>query len=382
MERPFFSIVCPTHDRPECIELLISVIERQTFNNFELIISDNAYNLPCDQIVKQAMKVDDRVKYYRTEGVLGICDSFEAASKHATGKYVMYVEDKTLLYPNALEKIYNVLINNDLDILNFPWDFHIPKEPEQNMIMGEVYYANRSEKVEKIDIDLALKEKFSCEIMLLQLDKEWNYGSILGGVYSKSFIDQIRHISEEGRLFDGIVPDRYVSVLALFLARDDRILFLDDHILIYSSNRRNTLEWGGKEYESGISVFSSSRKGEKYYEEIMFPQIPIAHNILASDFLRAQNTVKKYKDMKTMYTIPRGKVLAIIEKKINQLNMNAEEKNRIKILIESYYASLTKEEKIQYHRKWDSMKTSLVGNRVNYTSIFVKNIDELLALNL
>lgn len=184
--RPFLSIVCPTKDRPECVQVLLKSLENQTCFRFEVIISDNADRLPCKDVVdifSQRTNMD--VKYYRTQKCIGLSDSFETAISYASGKYVMMVEDKTILYPDAVEKISAILESENLDILNFPWDFLTPYKKEEDIVSGILTYALRTGELERVNVEFALEEKFSCQKMELELDKEWNYGAILGGYFQK-----------------------------------------------------------------------------------------------------------------------------------------------------------------------------------------------------
>ena len=180
--KPFLSVVCPTKDRPECIQVLLKSLANQTSLDFEVIISDNADRVSCKCVVDEFVQCTEMdIKYYRTQRCLGLCDSFEAAISYATGKYVMIVEDKTILYPDAIKKISKVLKSDNLDILNFPWDFLTPYKKDENVVAGILTYALRSGAVEAVNVEYALEEKFSCQKMSLELEKEWNYGAILGG---------------------------------------------------------------------------------------------------------------------------------------------------------------------------------------------------------
>lgn len=353
--QPFISIVCPTKDRPECVQVLLKSLKNQTSKDFEIIISDNADKFPCKSIVDEAVNADMDVKYFRTPKCFGICDSFEYAISHATGKYAMVVEDKSILYPDAVEKINSVLKKEDLDILNFPWDFLTPYRKEEDIVSGILTYALRSGKVESVNVEYAMEEKFSCQKMFLDIDKEWNYGAIQGGVFSERFIKKIRCINENCRFFDGMVPDRCLSVEALCIVDKKKIKFLDDHITIHSANGRNTLKDDKLKHEENVLRYS--REGKNYYDSMIFPGIASVHNALASDFMRIAERVKscgQYKREKE-YSIPKGRLLAIIEKRLGVFKFDSEEYKKELKLIEKYKTELSKEEYVQYEEKWIQM---------------------------
>lgn len=353
---PFISIVCPTKDRPECVRVLLESLRQQTANDFEIIISDNADLKPCKGAVDEYRSNSKlNIQYHRTKKCLGICDSFEFAISHANGKYVMVVEDKTILYPSAIEKISGCLQRDNLDILNFPWDFLNPYDKSRNIVRGVLTRGYRCGKLLGIDPEHALQEKFECQKMTLELDKEWNYGAIMGGVCSANFLKIMKEMNG-GRLFDGMVPDRYFAVEALCIVSPGKIKFLDDHILIYNSNGRNTTNY--RSLNNSVAVFQRSREEKRYYDDMIFPGIAIGHNVLASDFERALGFVisaGKYR-RKRVPCIPRGRLLAILEKKIASYTADYEEYEKEKQLIETYKARMSREEEAQYKEKVAEMK--------------------------
>lgn len=57
-------------------------------------------------------------------------------------------------------------------------------------------------------------------------------------MYQDNFVEKIRSMHGSGRVFDGIVPDRYGAMEALCFAKN--VFWLDDHICIYNSCGKNT----------------------------------------------------------------------------------------------------------------------------------------------
>lgn len=175
-----------------------------------------------------------------------------------------------------------------------------------------------------------------------------------GGVCSADFLKIMKEING-GRLFDGMVPDRYFAVEALCIVSPEKIKFLDDHILIYNSNGRNTTSYS---LNNSIAVFQRSREGKLYYDDMIFQGIAIGHNVLASDFERALGHVMstgKYR-RKRIPHIPRGRLLAILEKKLVPYTADYEEYEKEKQLIETYKAQMSCEEEAQYKEKVAEMK--------------------------
>lgn len=105
----FFSIIIPAYKQnflKECIDSIFA----QTYNNFELIIVDDASPDDLDSIVNSY--IDERIKYYKNKkncGALNVVDNWNICLSYATGDYVICMGDDDKLLPNCLEE-YNKLI--------------------------------------------------------------------------------------------------------------------------------------------------------------------------------------------------------------------------------------------------------------------------------
>jgi glycosyltransferase involved in cell wall biosynthesis len=102
MQTPFFSIVIPTFNRSDLFPYAVRSIFNQTFEDFEIIISDNCSADDTPQVARQFE--DPRFKYVRTPQHFTIADSWEFARSHATGKLIFMLSDDDALLPAALER--------------------------------------------------------------------------------------------------------------------------------------------------------------------------------------------------------------------------------------------------------------------------------------
>lgn len=107
--RPFFSIVIPTYNRAEDLQFALYCIFRQTFSDFEVVVSDNCSTDNTQYIVEKIK--DDRLRYFKTKNTLPINESQGSAFERAKGKYIfIHSDDDFILYPRSLEEIYNTII--------------------------------------------------------------------------------------------------------------------------------------------------------------------------------------------------------------------------------------------------------------------------------
>ena len=107
---PFFSVLIPTKNRSHLVGQAIESVLFQKYRDFEIIVSDND---DSDILTRTVVKKfdDQKIKYFRTQGNLSMHDNWEFALSKAVGEYVMVLEDKQILYLDALEKIYDAAGN-------------------------------------------------------------------------------------------------------------------------------------------------------------------------------------------------------------------------------------------------------------------------------
>ena len=115
MTTPFFSIVIPTFNRSDLFPYAVRSILNQTFEDFEIIISDNCSADDTPQVAKQFE--DPRFKYVRTPQHFTIADSWEFARSHALGKLIFMLSDDDALLPAALERFAYESRRHDADFL-------------------------------------------------------------------------------------------------------------------------------------------------------------------------------------------------------------------------------------------------------------------------
>ena len=115
MTTPFFSIVIPTFNRSDLFPYAVRSILNQTFEEFEIIISDNCSTDDTPQVAKQFG--DPRFKYVRTPQHFTIADSWEFARSHAGGKLIFMLSDDDALLPAALERFASESRHQGADFL-------------------------------------------------------------------------------------------------------------------------------------------------------------------------------------------------------------------------------------------------------------------------
>lgn len=110
---PLVTIGIPTYNRPEGLERTLDAISKQTYQNLEIIVSDNCSDKPeVLSIIKRFAGQDSRIKYYIQEKNLSIVPNFQFLLDKASGEYFMWAADDDNWDLNFIETCVNGLIEN------------------------------------------------------------------------------------------------------------------------------------------------------------------------------------------------------------------------------------------------------------------------------
>jgi hypothetical protein len=103
LRAPYFSIGLPTRNRGELVEKAVHYILNQTFRDFELIVGDSD---DSDDTRDRLRKITDpRLRYYNTRNKTGP-DNFQFTVEQARGEYFVFLTDRFMLRPHALEVLH------------------------------------------------------------------------------------------------------------------------------------------------------------------------------------------------------------------------------------------------------------------------------------
>ena len=98
------SIVTPTWNCASFICETIRSIQAQTYQNWELIISDDCSTDNTKEVIKPYLQEDSRIKYICNDKNSGAAITRNNALKVATGKWIAFLDSDDLWLPEKLEK--------------------------------------------------------------------------------------------------------------------------------------------------------------------------------------------------------------------------------------------------------------------------------------
>jgi glycosyltransferase involved in cell wall biosynthesis len=115
-----FNILIPTYNSAEVIGETLRSIFSQSFQNFEIIIQDDASN---DNTIKTIEAFNDpRIKIFKNENNLGYSRNLESLSKKATGDIIYLMGQDDILGRGTLEETHQAfMISEDIGAVARPY---------------------------------------------------------------------------------------------------------------------------------------------------------------------------------------------------------------------------------------------------------------------
>ncbi|MDJ0618762.1 MAG: glycosyltransferase family 2 protein [Calothrix sp. MO_192.B10] len=137
LEQPLVSIIIPTYNRCHYLQQAIDSAINQTYQNIEIIISDNCSIDDTQEIVESFL--DSRIKYWQHPQNIGMFANQMHGFKMARGKYIASLHDDDIWEPDFLAKLVPTLEAHPNSILAFCDQYIIDGEGNIDNVATERY---------------------------------------------------------------------------------------------------------------------------------------------------------------------------------------------------------------------------------------------------
>lgn len=169
------SILTPTYNTEKFIRATIESVQNQTYQNWEMILVDDASTDQTVSIIEEFSKKDSRIKLFKLEKNSGNGFARNAALDKASGKYIAYLDADDLWFSDKLEKQIHFLKAKNQP---FTFSYYDSIDEEGN---------NLNRRVEAPQ-PLTYKQLFFC-----------NYVGNLTAIYDAEYFGKIKLESSEKR---------------------------------------------------------------------------------------------------------------------------------------------------------------------------------------
>ncbi len=216
-DRPMFSIVMPTRNRAHLLRFALRSALNQTFDDYEVVVSDNFSSDDTPDVVRQLGS--DRVRYFRTDRVLPMHESWDFALNQALGERVMFLCDDDALLPYAIERIADCFSKHDPGVVAWLTGYYFLDTPctAFSERRGQLALPRGSRSIIHIDSRSQLLALFAMRSNFHLLPR------FLNSCCSRRIVEKVRQ--DLGRAILPPCPD-YTSCAAI-LAKTEGYAFID-----------------------------------------------------------------------------------------------------------------------------------------------------------
>ena len=124
--RPLVTIAIPTFDRAGLLKGCVQAALAQTYENIEVLVSDNASPDDTQQVLREFD--DKRLRVLTQETNIGLLPNWNACLAAAKGEYVVFVSDDDRISPWLLSRCLEVVGQRpEIPIVVTLSNFHIPE---------------------------------------------------------------------------------------------------------------------------------------------------------------------------------------------------------------------------------------------------------------
>lgn len=169
------SILIPTFNAEKSIKAAVESVQKQTYENWEMILVDDASTDETVKIIADFAQKDSRIKHYQLQTNSGNGFARNIALEKASGKYIAFLDADDLWFPEKLEKQIQFLKANNL---SFTFSFYDCIDDNGNNLNRRV----------QTPIPLTYKQLFFC-----------NYVGNLTAIYDADFFGKIKLESSQKR---------------------------------------------------------------------------------------------------------------------------------------------------------------------------------------
>jgi len=204
---PRFTVVIPTKNRAEYLKQTLRTCSAQDYDNLVVIVSDDGSTDHTMDVVLDAARQDQRIRYTKNGMSPGMRDNFEFALNQAEPGFVMALGGDDGLIPGGITGMRDVLRDTSLELLSWAsplYTYPGVRGPDGQLML---YHPKKDKIVESRDF---LARQVAHLNYLGDIESPMSY---VKGVASTRLIKQVQSRSKEGRFYSCPTPDGYSGIV-------------------------------------------------------------------------------------------------------------------------------------------------------------------------
>ena len=205
----FFTVIIPTRERHDTLVHAINTVLCQDYNNFEILVSDNA-SLDKTRSVVESFK-DTRLRYIRTDNRISMSHNWEFAINHVVDGWITILGDDDGMLPGALNSVNSIILNTGTTAIRSNGCSYLWPGINGSLHGRMSTSLRRGYEIRK-----------SCKWLQLVIDGRADYKELPmlynGGFVSLALVNRAK--KQTGNFFLSMTPDVYSAIVFSFLTEE------------------------------------------------------------------------------------------------------------------------------------------------------------------
>lgn len=110
---PLVSVLIPTKNRPHLFELALKSVLNQTYNNLEIIVSDESENNETEQVIQPYLNQYSHIIYVKNQESGINFNNLQYLFDLSKGEYINYLMDDDLFHTEKIEKMMHYYLKDE-----------------------------------------------------------------------------------------------------------------------------------------------------------------------------------------------------------------------------------------------------------------------------
>jgi glycosyltransferase involved in cell wall biosynthesis len=203
-----YTVIIPTRDRAETLEATLRTCLRQTYRNYEILVSDNCSVDNTREVVENFK--EPRVRYVNPGRRLSMSGNFEFALGHVTEGFVMFIGSDDGIMPGAIDYVDSIVKKFQVDAVSCSQATYVWPDFPDEQIAGRLTFGGL-----RNDVEVRRPGEWIKKTLNFQVPYCCDLPNLYCGFVHKRVIDRAH---KDGQYFRSITPDAYSAfATAIFI---------------------------------------------------------------------------------------------------------------------------------------------------------------------
>jgi glycosyltransferase involved in cell wall biosynthesis len=219
-DSPQLSIGFPVYNGERYLQCALDCVRAQTFEDHELIISDNGSTDRTEEICRNYAAADSRVRYIRHERNKGAAFNYNVVFEEARAPFFKWISDDDTMTPDMVARCMETLQANPKAIIAYPLARHIDA-------LGEPLSNGANSPLKHFNWDVSAPRRFRQMVDAFRVDGGASAPMFWYGVIRS---EALRHTRMMGTYFaSDLVLLAELALLGKFVEVPERLLAIRLH---------------------------------------------------------------------------------------------------------------------------------------------------------